>query len=475
MQLFTRNLSADCDTPLSAFARLCGDDNGVLNDCFLLESAEGGENWGRYSFIGFEPACIAREEGGKLWLRKRGELEDIPTTGDMQAWLRANVLQAEPLENELNLPFTGGAVGYFSFEMAHKFENIRSHHDGSQWSCSACLLVDRFVIFDNLRGSMFVCVRDDDEIAAEQVLDAIQNKLEQKDRSLRPLRLDACLDDIPAMHPHIAQDDYEKMVSKAREYIVAGDIFQVVLSQRFSAPLQGDPLAIYRAVRQINPSPYLFFINITDTTLIGSSPEVLVRQQGKQAIVRPIAGTRPRGKTEVEDNDLAAELLADAKELAEHVMLLDLGRNDLGRVCDFGSVQVTERMMIERYSHVMHIVSQVEGRLRYDADALDLLAATFPAGTVSGAPKVRALQIIDELEPEARGPYAGALGYFAFGGESMNTAITIRTAMIKNGRVNVQAGAGIVADSIPANEHQECVNKAMAMFRAVALAMAQEK
>ncbi|RMH61145.1 MAG: anthranilate synthase component I, partial [Zetaproteobacteria bacterium] len=264
-------------------------------------------------------------------------------------------------------------------------------------------------------------------------------------------------------------------VDRARAYIHAGDIFQVVLSQRFSKPLNCQPFDIYRAVRHINPSPYLFYLHIGDTILVGSSPEILVRKEGARAIVRPIAGTRPRGKTRAEDLALEQELLADAKERAEHVMLVDLGRNDLGRVCRYGSVRLSESMVIERYSHVMHIVSEVEGELRDDVDCLDLLAATFPAGTVSGAPKVRAMQIIHELEPVARGPYAGTVGYIDFGGRRMDTSIAIRTAVIHDGMVHIQAGAGIVADSVPAREHEECVNKATAMFRAVALAELQPR
>jgi anthranilate synthase component 1 len=271
------------------------------------------------------------------------------------------------------------------------------------------------------------------------------------------------------------QKDYETMVEEAKEYILAGDIFQVVLSQRFSAPLSCDPLSIYRAVRHINPSPYLFYLHVDDTILIGSSPEILVKKEGNKAIVRPIAGTRPRGETTAEDMALEQELLSDSKEIAEHVMLVDLGRNDLGRVCEFGSVKVTDSMAIERYSHVMHIVSQVEGNLREDIDALDLLAATFPAGTLSGAPKIRAMQIIHEQESEPRGPYGGCIGHISFGGEDMDTAIIIRTAVIQNDTIFVQAGAGIVADSVPAKEHQECVNKATAMFRSVSLAQSQHK
>ncbi|MDQ6975495.1 MAG: anthranilate synthase component I family protein, partial [Mariprofundaceae bacterium] len=273
----------------------------------------------------------------------------------------------------------------------------------------------------------------------------------------------------------ISKQDFISGVERCKEYIMAGDVFQVVLSQRFSSPLRTDPLSIYRAVRHINPSPYLFYMHVGDCVLVGSSPEILVQKNGNTACVRPIAGTRPRGANTKEDMQLATALLADAKECAEHVMLVDLGRNDLGRVCEYGTVVVTEKMVIERYSHVMHIVSQIEGTMRNNADALDLLAATFPAGTLSGAPKVRAMQIIDELEPCARGAYGGCIGHISYGGEQMDTAIIIRTAVIENGQVQVQAGAGIVADSVPASEYQECINKAKAMFQAIALAEAQEQ
>ncbi|MDQ6991234.1 MAG: anthranilate synthase component I family protein [Mariprofundaceae bacterium] len=288
------------------------------------------------------------------------------------------------------------------------------------------------------------------------------------------MRLDINLSDVARPQSHLSQANYEHMVNQAKDYILSGDIFQVVLSQRFSAPLTCDPLSIYRAVRHINPSPYLFYLHVDDTILIGSSPETLVKKEGNRGIVRPIAGTRPRGASSAEDLALEKELLADTKETAEHVMLVDLGRNDLGRVCEFGTVQVSESMRVERYSHVMHIVSQVEGTLRHDVDALDLLAATFPAGTLSGAPKIRAMQIIQEQEAEPRGPYGGCIGHISFGGETMDTAIIIRTAVIQNDMIYVQAGAGIVADSVAEKEHQECVNKASAMFNSVALAQAQQ-
>ncbi|HXH71798.1 MAG TPA: anthranilate synthase component I [Mariprofundaceae bacterium] len=467
--LHIRRRSADCETPLSAYAALR--DNHP--DSFLFESAEGGEHWGRYSIIGFDPACVASENDGRVEVRHRSGGRELLDT-DIMAWLRQNVVGEAAVTSADELPFSGGAVGFFSYDIVSRFEPAATSSKLQTGPLAAFMLIDRFVVFDNLRGSMDLCVLAESGADVESVLDAMEKQLNTAPRPA-PMRLDTPETAHVTPKAHISQRDYETMVEKAKEYILAGDIFQVVLSQRFSAPLSCDPLLIYRAVRHINPSPYLFHLSIGDTTLIGSSPEILVRKEGDRAIVRPIAGTRPRGKTDDEDKALETELLADTKELAEHVMLVDLGRNDLGRVCDFGSVKLTESMTIERYSHVMHIVSQVEGTLRHDVDALDLLAATFPAGTVSGAPKVRAMQIIDELEKEARGPYAGCIGYISFGGEQMDTAIAIRTAVIRNGTIEVQAGAGLVADSVPASEHRECVNKASAMFRAVELAHAQEQ
>jgi len=466
IKLFRRTLSADCDTPVSVFARLRGE-----GECFLFESAEGGEHWGRFSIIGFEPSQVAIEQSDELQLRNRGGEATARAGSDILHWIRDEVISREPADDIGELPFSGGAVGYFAYDIVHRFE------PGLKTPCTdapiaAFMLIDRFVIVDSLKGVMHLCVLDSDPRQAETLLDRMEQQLSENSIP-EPMHLDA--GDLATDRPesHIEQSEYEEMVRKAKEYILAGDIFQVVLSQRFSAPLTCDPLAIYRAVRHINPSPYLFYLHVDDTVLIGSSPEILVRKEKNRAIVRPIAGTRPRGASETEDKALEQDLLQDKKELAEHVMLVDLGRNDLGRVCEYGSVSVTESMCIERYSHVMHIVSQVEGNLRGDVDALDLLAATFPAGTVSGAPKIRAMQIIDELEHEARGPYGGCIGYISFGGEQMDTAIIIRTAVIQNGYINVQAGAGIVADSDPVREHQECINKATAMFRSVTLAQLQ--
>lgn len=466
MKLFRRTLSADCDTPVSLFARLRGD-----GECFLFESAEGGEHWGRYSIIGFEPSQVSVEQKDALQIRQRDSEAISQAGGDILSWIRSEIIARDAAENVDDLPFSGGAVGYFSYDIIHRFEPGVNAHD-TDAPVAAFMMIDRFVVMDSLKGSIHLCVLENDAGRAEQLLDEMQRKLAENSVP-EPMHLD--VDNIEDETPqsHIDQSDYEAMVAQAKEYILAGDIFQVVLSQRFSAKLTCDPLAIYRAVRHINPSPYLFYLHVDNTVLIGSSPEILVRKESKRAIVRPIAGTRPRGKTDEEDKALETDLLQDTKELAEHVMLVDLGRNDLGRVCDFGSVTVSESMCIERYSHVMHIVSQVEGNLRDDVDALDLLAATFPAGTLSGAPKIRAMQIIDELEHEARGPYGGCIGYISFGGEQMDTAIIIRTAVIQDGIINVQAGAGIVADSDPVSEHRECVNKATAMFRSVALATLQ--
>ena len=470
MHLFRRTLSADCLTPPGVFSRLV-----ERGDCFMFESAEGGEQWGRYSILGISPACRASAEGNHTRLYFRDGHEEV-YQGDVLAWLREHVLEQTYLPVD-DLPFAGGAVGYFGYQLVSRFEDIPANlPDPVGAPESAYLLVDRFMVFDNLKGTLTCCVRlpADQQDEADTVLDRMEASLNEGEMA-KVLKLDADLSMSEAAVAQTTQADYEAAVSAARDYILAGDIFQVVLSQRFSKPLTCAPFDIYRAVRHINPSPYLFYLHIGETILVGSSPEILVRREMEKAVVRPIAGTRPRGKTAAEDKALEEELLADAKELAEHVMLVDLGRNDLGRVCEYGSVELTESMIIERYSHVMHIVSQVEGTMRKDADTLDLLAATFPAGTVSGAPKVRAMEIIHELEPVARGPYAGTVGYIGFGGQRMDTAIAIRTAVIHGGEIHIQAGAGIVADSVPENEHRECVNKAMAMFRAVELAEAQQE
>jgi len=469
VKLFQRILSADCDTPVSLFSRLRG-----AHDCFLFESAEGGEHWGRYSIIGFDPAQIAIEKEHGLTILHRDGSSEQREQGNVLTWIRDTVIKHDVVVSDNDLPFTGGAVGYFSYDIIHRFESGIEQPKTGEAVVAAYMLVDRFVVHDNLKGIVHLCVLEKDAATANGILNKLEESLANtpSPSPFHPLTPQNTALDIPPSN--VSQAEYESMVDTAKAYILAGDVFQVVVSQRFSQPLDVDPLALYRAIRHINPSPYLFYMSIQGVTLIGSSPEILVRKEGSKAIVRPIAGTRPRGKTIAEDVRLEKELLADTKELAEHVMLVDLGRNDLGRVSQFGSVKVTDSMAIERYSHVMHIVSQVEGKLREDVDALDLLAATFPAGTLSGAPKIRAMQIIDELEGQPRGPYGGCIGHISFGGENMDTAIIIRTAVIENGQLHVQAGAGLVADSVPTMEYQECVNKASAMFRAVALAKAQQ-
>lgn len=467
MKLFRRTLSADCNTPVQLFSCLRDE-----QECFLFESAEGGEHWGRYSIIGFSPASVAVEKNKQLHIRYRDGSHEI-CDSDIQTWLRDEVIAQPVTEGADDLPFAGGAVGYFSYDMVYRFEpGLKS--DAADNKMAAYMIVDRFVIMDSLRGVMHLCVMDQDAQQATAHLDMMESTITQA-KAPEAMHLDADTSQTDTPTAHMPQQAYEAMIEEAKEYILAGDIFQVVLSQRFSAPLNCDPLTIYRAVRHINPSPYLFYLHVDDTILIGSSPEILVKKEGRKAIVRPLAGTRPRGCDSAEDIALEKDLLDDDKEIAEHVMLVDLGRNDLGRVCEFGSVKVTDSMAVERYSHVMHIVSQVEGELRDDVDALDLLAATFPAGTLSGAPKIRAMQIIHEQEDEPRGPYGGCIGHISFGGEDMDTAIIIRTAVIQNNTIYVQAGAGVVADSVPATEHQECVNKATAMFRSVALAQSQTK
>ncbi|MBF0281364.1 MAG: anthranilate synthase component I [Zetaproteobacteria bacterium] len=472
MRLFKRTLSADCETPVSIFSNLRDKDG----QCFLFESAEGGEHWGRYSIIGFSPSETVTEQQQMLITEREDGRRLEQAGGNILEWIRSQAIESSPVENHDDLPFTGGAVGYFTYNIIHRFEPCLPIQQ-TDAPIAAFMLIDTFIVMDNLRGVIHICVVSHDEHRVTERLDAIESKLNNAKQHPEPMRLDLKVHDLAEtdLTAHTSPEKFHAMVAKAKEYILAGDIFQVVLSQQFSTPLQCDPLLIYRAVRHINPSPYLFYMHIGDTILIGSSPEILVRKEKNRAIVRPIAGTRPRGKSLHEDLALEKELLADEKERAEHVMLVDLGRNDLGRVCNYGSVHLKESMTIERYSHVMHIVSQVEGQLRDDVDALDLLAATFPAGTVSGAPKVRAMQIIDELETDRpRGAYAGCIGYISFGGEFMDTAITIRTAIIRDNTIFAQAGAGIVADSIAENEQQECVNKASAIVRAVCLATTQQ-
>ena len=478
-----RELPADLETPVSVYLKLAGD-----GPSFLLESVSGGEQVARFSFIGIQPSQAFVIRPCSLERHTAGGVESLPLPDgcDPLTLLRDEMAQYTPIQVPGLPRFSGGLVGYLSYDVVRYFEPTVPLQPHDVLPEGLFLLADTLIVFDHAFGRLLLVANaplNGDEARAraeaEARLDGIQARLENAS-PLPPASYH-----LPAghrnalqgeLHSNMSREQYIQAVLAAKEHIAAGDIFQVVLSQRLERETGAAPFNIYRALRRLNPSPYMYFFDFNglaggpDFHLIGASPEMHVRLEGREASIRPIAGTRPRGQTPGEDIALEHELLADPKERAEHVMLVDLARNDLGRVCDFGSVRVSEQMGVERYSHVMHIVSHVEGRLRPEYDAFDLLRATFPAGTVSGAPKIRAMQIIDDLEPSPRGPYAGAVGYFSYDGSS-DTCITIRTLTMRGKTISVQAGAGIVADSDPEKEHQECVNKARAL--AVAIEMAE--
>lgn len=449
-------LLADLETPVSAFAKL-----RASGPAFLLESVEGGEHLSRYSFVGCNPRKVITARPG----------DDDPLL-----LLEQEMKQYRPVELPGLPPFTGGAVGYLGYEFIHTVERTvpLAARDDLGVPMMWFMLCDSLVVFDRARQALRLIVNAHVGTDADAAYDAALRELERLRTVLRgpcplpPAEL-AEVDAIAVPAGNHSRASFEKMVEDSKEFIRAGDIFQIVLSQRFSRDFGRSPLDLYRALRTVNPSPYMFILETGDFALVGASPEVHVRLTGRLAEIRPIAGTRPRGKTPEEDTALEKDLLADEKEKAEHLMLVDLARNDIGRVCSYGSVKVPEFMTIERYSHVMHIVSQVEGQLAPERSAFDLIRATFPAGTVSGAPKVRAMQLIAQFEGVQRGTYAGALGYFSYNG-NLDSCITLRTALLKDGKVHVQAGAGLVADSVPAAEYQETINKASALFKAIALA-----
>jgi len=462
----TREIVADLETPVSTYLKLAAGEPS-----FLLESVTGGEHVARYSFIGLQPRAAFVVRGQNVTRHSGPALDEIETRcGDPLQILRT-ALAPYRSDPPPGLPrLIGGLVGYMSYDVVRFFEpslELALHDlpDG------IFLLYDTLLAFDHTRGRLLAITHaaadsPAEEEAARQRLAAIEARLQTP----TPVRPPAAAGMEESQRSH-TQPRFEAMVRRAKEHIAAGDVFQVVLSQKFTRQTEASPFAIYRSLRRLNPSPYMFFFDFGDLVaepfyLIGASPEVHVRMEAGRAILRPIAGTRPRGATVEQDDTLAAELLSDAKERAEHVMLVDLARNDLGRVCEYGSVEVTDRMVVERYSHVMHIVSQVEGDLRPGLDAFDLLAATFPAGTVSGAPKVRAMEIIAALEGNPRGPYAGVIGYIGFDG-SMDTCIALRTLYMQGNSVTAQAGAGIVADSDPANEYVETLSKAQAVALAI--------
>ncbi|NLX10683.1 MAG: anthranilate synthase component I [Chloroflexi bacterium] len=466
-----RTLLADLETPVSVYLKLAQDGG----PSFLLESVEGGEQIGRYSFLGVNPKGLVIVQGRQVTITQRSgtiERELVPGE-DPLAVIEHEFERVQPVRVDGLPRFVGGAVGYLSYDLVRYIERLPdTAHDDLHLPDAAFLLADTLVIFDHAKHQLTILANahntGDPDAAYDDALRRIDEVLIALDRPLPHLP-----DPLAPLAPNgelqsnMTRADFESRVRAAQEYIAAGDAFQIVLSQRFSRQTSAPPFTIYRALRALNPSPYMFFLRFSDDfSLIGASPEMLVRLEDGVASTRPIAGTRPRGASDAQDDALAKELLADEKERAEHVMLVDLGRNDLGRVCDYGTVRVTRMMDVERYSHVMHIVSQVEGRLRGGMSAFDLLRATFPAGTLSGAPKVRAMEIIEELEGTRRGPYGGAVGYFSFDG-SMDTCITIRTLVMQGDTVYYQSGAGIVADSDPACEYDETVNKA----RAVAIAI----
>jgi anthranilate synthase component 1 len=471
-----REILFDVDTAVTAYAKLAEPPFG-----FLLESVVGGEQWARYSFLGTRPAGAWRLRDGAVswWTPDAGwsEIQVDDPLADLDARLRARA----PAQVEGLPRFWGGAVGYFGYDVVRLVERLPdAPRDDLGLPDGLFVFTDIVVAIDNLKGRAMVIAAvpvdgTDDESDLRARYDEAERSTADVVHTLgarpgpAPLTLAPEPDSDPPFESSMTRVEYEAGVERIREYIRAGDAFQVVLSQRLRFGLQASPFDLYRGVRSLNPSPYLYFLELDGVSIVGSSPEVLVRVEDGTVTVRPIAGTRPRGRTQEEERALAEDLRADEKELAEHRMLVDLGRNDVGRVAEYGTVTVPDLMVVERYSHVMHLVSQVEGKLRAGLGAIDVFKACFPAGTVSGAPKVRAMEIIDELEPVRRGPYAGAVGHFNYGGASMDTAITIRTVVATEREAWVQAGAGIVADSDPAKEYEETLNKARALLRAAAM------
>jgi anthranilate synthase component 1 len=464
----------DLETPISAVLKFSGEAN-----VFLLESAEAAERFGRYSFLGFDPKRTLSYRGGLYTIVDADGVREVPAPDPFRGL--AEIVGRKSVAPLPNLPaFVGGAVGYFSYDAVRYLEKLPAElapPDDLNVPEAYFALTDTLVVFDHLRHKVLVVSLVDAARLRDVEGEGFTSAYGRAADDIRRVadRLSAPLGSWgPGISSNCTRQRYEEAVERAKEYIRAGDAFQVVPSQRFASEIGDlDPLLLYRGLRTVNPSPYMTYLKLGDLSLVGASPEPLVRVEGRRVMTRPIAGTRRRGATPEEDAALAEELLADEKERAEHVMLVDLGRNDLGRVSEVGSVELASFMEIERYSHVMHIVSTVEGNLREDLTALDALAAAFPAGTVSGAPKVRAMEIIDELEPTRRGPYAGATGYYGVDGR-LDTCITLRTALLKDGIAYFQAGGGVVADSVPSLEYEETRNKARAMVRALEVARSRE-
>ncbi len=481
-----RRLLADFETPLSAYTKIRGQ-----GESFLLESVEGGEHLGRYSFVGCSPRSVVRQKGHRVDVLEQGRVVDsftvdpaAPVSDLSSKLVRDGLAVVERVMGRYrpvdvpDLPrFTGGAIGFIGYEFIHDVEPTvpRPPVDELDTPTLYYLIADEVLVFDRTAQTLTIVVNaSTDGVSVDEAyedaigeIERLVSLLEQPIQG-RPASFLTEAVELPFVSNQ-TPEQFQERVRKSKDYIRSGDIFQVVGSQRFSAPVHAQPLDVYRAVRSVNPSPYMFLLELEGFSLVGASPEIHVRCESHRVEIRPIAGTRRRGKTPEEDQALEKELLADPKERAEHVMLIDLARNDVGRVCDFGTVRVNDLMIIERYSHVMHIVSQVEGRLRADCSTYDLMRATFPAGTLTGAPKIRAMQIISELEQTTRGPYGGCVGYFSFSG-NLDCCITIRTALLKDGKAYVQAGGGWVHDSTPEGEFLETVNKSKAMRHALALA-----
>jgi len=469
-----REILADLDTPLSTYLKLA---QGPYS--YLFESVQGGEKWGRYSIIGLPCETVLRVYGHEVEISVAGRVTERFPVDDPLAWIeayQARFRAADPPGFPHMPRFLGGLVGYFGYETVGYIEPRLADSDNrDELGVPDILLMvsEEVLVFDNLAGRLYLVVQVDpaaeDALARGQTrLDELAERLRRADSVYRPERPARQVSESD-FRSNFTQPEFEAVVERIREYILAGDCMQVVPSQRMSVPFRAEPLDLYRALRCTNPSPYMYYLNLGDFHVAGSSPEILVRLEDDEVTVRPIAGTRRRGHDEAEDRALEEDLVNDPKELAEHLMLIDLGRNDVGRVAETGSVRVTEKMLVERYSHVMHIVSNVTGRLKSGLGPMEVLRATFPAGTVSGAPKIRAMEIINEVEPVKRGVYSGAVGYLSWSG-NLDTAIAIRTAVIKDGRVHVQAGAGVVADSVPRLEWKETLNKGRALFRAVEMA-----
>ncbi|MEK6603445.1 MAG: anthranilate synthase component I [Nitrospirota bacterium] len=466
----SREVLADFETPVSALAKI---DRGSC--AYLLESVEGGDKWARYSFLGSGSPTLIHGNDREVIVSSGRRRRRIPVKTDLLACLREIMLEYRPVQVPGLPRFCGGAVGYLSYDVVRQFERLPAQRKDILGLPQACfLLTDTLLVFDNVAQTIRIIANAhvgerNHKAAYADAVRRIDRMIARLRTGRRPAPRRPASRRPPTFTSNMSKADFEKVVMQTKEYIKAGDIFQGVLSQRWQASIRARPFDIYRALRVINPSPYMYYLRFPEVELVGASPEVLVRCEDGLVQLRPIAGTRRRGSTEEEDRALREELLANEKERAEHVMLVDLGRNDVGRVARPGTVRVKDFMAVEQYSHVMHLVSQVEGRLQQGMDSYDVLRACFPAGTVSGAPKIRAMEIIEELEPSRRGPYAGAVGYFGFSG-NMDTCINIRTVVVKGRQAFIQAGAGIVADSDPEAEYVETCNKAKAMMRAVEMA-----